>query len=67
MTDEWFRRVSGEDVRRVSSHATQGSNQLPVNEKELAAALTIIVGHLQNTIYNAAGLRIRNYVLRDQG
>jgi hypothetical protein len=48
---------------QASSHATNASNHPPVSENVLTEALTIIIDHLQNTIYQKAGKEVRAYVL----
>ena len=49
---------------QASSHATDGSNHPPVSDQEeLPQALTIIVDHLQNTIYGKANKNLRDFVL----
>jgi hypothetical protein len=50
---------------QASSHATREYNHPPVGDKkELPEALTIILDHLQSTIYNKAGENICDFVLR---
>ena len=41
----------------------QEAASVAVNEASLANALTIVLDHLQNTIYQKAGKNLRNYVL----
>jgi hypothetical protein len=49
---------------QASSHATNEYDHPSVNdEKDLPPALTIILDHLQKTIYQKAGQNIRDYVL----
>ncbi len=49
---------------QASSHATEEYNHPSVDDKtELPAALTIILNHLQSTIYQKAGKNIRDSVL----
>lgn len=48
---------------QASSHATDASGHSPVNEAELKQALTIVVEHLQKTIYQRANRRLRNCVV----
>jgi hypothetical protein len=48
----------------ASSHATNEYNHPLVAEKELSAALTIILDHLQDTIYNRAGKKVCDCVLK---
>ncbi len=48
---------------QASSHATCHTAHPRINEPELSEAMTIIVDHLQGTIYTATGERIRDYVL----
>jgi len=51
---------------QASSHATNEYNHPPVTEKELSAALTIILEHLQDTVYNQAGKRVCDCVLKSK-
>lgn len=48
---------------QASSHATSAYNHNPVNENELVRTLTIIIDHLQSTLYQGARENIRDYVL----
>lgn len=48
---------------KASGHPTDGGHP-PVKEKDLTKAINIIVDHLQNTIYQEAGINIRDFVLR---
>jgi hypothetical protein len=48
---------------QASSHATHADHP-PVHEKVLTEALTIIIDHLQNTIYRKAGKEIHACVLK---
>lgn len=49
---------------QASSHPTNDSNHPDVREGPLAQALTIIVKHLQTTIYEPVGEQLREFVLR---
>jgi hypothetical protein len=49
---------------KASSHPTQGSRHSKVNEPELSAALTIVIDHLQTTIYLARGLNVEAETLK---
>lgn len=49
---------------QASSHATNEHNHPRVGDRnELPAALTIILNHLQDTVYKEAGRKIRDCVL----
>ena len=48
---------------QASSHATHASGHPSVSEEVLTVALTLIIDHLQNTVYRNAGKEIRAYVL----
>ena len=53
---------------QASSHATNEYNHPVVSDhQELPAALTIVLNHLQNTIYNRASRQIRDCVLKSKG
>jgi hypothetical protein len=53
---------------QASSHATNEYNHPPVDDwKELPAALTVILSHLQRTIYNQAGKNLCDCVLKARG
>ena len=43
---------------QATSHPTQGTKHPPVNEPQLAEALTIIIDHLDQTIYAKNGLSL---------
>lgn len=49
---------------QATGHPTQGTNHPSVNEEALSAALTIIIAHLQNTIYTQAGLDLKQETLK---
>ena len=42
-------------LSQATSHPTEGTNHPDVREPRLAAALTIIIGHLQRTVYDYCG------------
>jgi len=48
---------------QASSHATNAYNHPQVNETVLAEALKTVLDHLQDTIYDKASGKIRDYVL----
>jgi hypothetical protein len=51
---------------QASSHATHGEH-LPISDrKELPQSLTIVIKHLQDTIYDRAGKQLRDCVLRSK-
>lgn len=52
---------------KATSHATHDSKHPEAGDEKLMEALTIIVQHLQDTIYEAAGEQLRDYVLRESG
>ncbi len=50
---------------QASSHATNEYSHPPISDrKELPEALGIILSHLQQTVYDKAGLQLRDYVLK---
>ena len=52
---------------QASSHATNEYNHPAVRDwKELPDALTVVLNHLQDTIYNHVGEKIRDYVLKSK-
>ncbi len=52
---------------QASSHATNEYNHPAVSDrKELPAALTIVLNHLQDTIYSRASKQIRDCVLKSK-
>ena len=52
---------------QASSHATNEYNHPAVSDrKELPAALTIVLNHLQDTIYSRAGKQVRDCVLKSK-
>jgi hypothetical protein len=52
---------------QASSHATNEYNHPALSDrKELPAALTIVLNHLQDTIYKRASKRIRDCVLKSK-
>ena len=52
---------------QASSHATSQYNHPAVSDrKELPDALTIVLNHLQETIYNRAGKKVRDCVLKSR-
>jgi hypothetical protein len=52
---------------QASSHATTDTNHPDIREPVLAQALQIVVDHLQSTIYDRAGLKLVNEVMRASG
>ena len=52
-------------MSQASSHATNEYSHPHVGDrKELPAALAIVLNHLQDTIYEQAGKRVQDYVLK---
>ncbi len=52
---------------QASSHATNEYNHPSVcDRKELTETLTVILKHLQDTIYNRAGMKVRDCVLKSR-
>jgi hypothetical protein len=48
---------------QASSHATNAYNHPQVDETALAEGLSVILDHLQKTIYDMANERLRDYVM----
>jgi len=52
---------------QASVHATHKSGHPSVSDSQIANALTIITGHLQETVYKEASLDVRDYVFGPLG
>jgi len=49
---------------QASGHATHGTNHPDVSDRRLAEALTVIIAHLEQTIYRANGINLFDAVHR---
>jgi hypothetical protein len=49
---------------QATGHPTQGTRHPKVDEPQLAAALQIVIDHLQATIYQARGLNVATETLK---
>jgi len=52
---------------QATSHPTTDSGHPDVTEQPLADALTVVINHLQQTIYQTAGMTLLNEVMRATG